>query len=382
MDFQLSSDQRALQDMAQKFSREKLAPKAGEWDEKEYFPLDVLNEAASLGFAGTYVPENYGGSSLSRLDAAIIFEALSHGCISTAAYLSVHNMVAWILAEYGSDAHKKHFLPRMTSMKSLGSYCLTEPGAGSDAASLKTKAVKDGGDYIVTGNKTFITAGGTSEIYVVMARTGGEDAKGISAILLEKGMKGLSFGKPEQKMGWRSQPTNSMTMESVRVPQSNLLGKEGDGFKIAMKALDGGRINIAACSLGGAQAALDMAANYSEGRQQFGKKISEFQANQFKIANMAIALDAARLMTYRAAQSFDSKNPNLTLHAAMAKKFASEAAFSIADEALQLHGGYGYIREYQVERILRDLRVHRILEGTNEIMQMIIARKVLETYAA
>ncbi|TAH36569.1 MAG: acyl-CoA dehydrogenase [Alphaproteobacteria bacterium] len=382
MDFQLSSDQRALQDMAQKFSREKLAPKAGEWDEKEHFPLDVLAQSASLGFAGTYVPENYGGSGLSRLDAAIIFESLSHGCISTAAYLSVHNMVAWILAEYGSEDHKKHFLPRMTSMQALGSYCLTEPGAGSDAASLKTKAVKDGGDYVITGNKTFITAGGTSEIYVVMARTGEEGPNGISAIVLEKGMKGLSFGKPEQKMGWRSQPTNSMTMESVRVPQRNLLGKEGDGFKIAMKALDGGRINIAACSLGGAKAAMDMAMGYAESRKQFGRKIMDFQANQFKFANMAIALDAARLMTYRAAQSFDSKNPDLTLHAAMAKKFASEAAFNIADEALQLHGGYGYIREYQVERILRDLRVHRILEGTNEIMQLIIARKVLETYAA
>ncbi len=381
MNFTLSPEQTALQEMARKFASEKLFPFAGQWDEQEHFPMDVLRDAAALGFTGLYLPEQYGGSALTRLDAAIIFESLAAGCVSTTAFLTVHNMVSWIIEQYAQTDVKKHFLPKMAGLQAMGSYCLTESGSGSDAASLKTKAIKDGGDYIITGNKVFITAGGVSDVYVVMARTGGDGAGGISAILVEKGAKGLSFGKPEQKMGWRNQATNSMNLDGVRVPQTNLLGKEGDGFKIAMRALDGGRINIAACSLGGAQSALDLAGRYVHERKQFGKKLSEFQALQFKIANMAIQLDAARLLTYRAAQSLDDADPNAALHSAMAKKFASEAAFAIADESLQLHGGYGYVREYQIERIFRDLRVNRILEGTNEIMQLIVARKILEQYA-
>lgn len=382
MNFDLSPEQHALQDMAHKFAAEKMAPFAGEWEEKEHFPIDVMKEAAALGLGGIFIPEKDGGAGLSRLDGAVIFEALAEGCVSTTAYLTVHNMVAWIIANFATPERRAQFLPKLISMQSLGSYCLTEPGAGSDAASLKTKAVKDGGDYVINGDKTFITMGGISDVYVVMARTGGEGASGISAFLVEKGSKGLSFGKPEQKMGWRNQPTTTVIFNQVRVPANHLLGGEGEGFKIAMRALDGGRINIAAISLGGASQAMNMALRYIQDRQQFGKKLSEFQALQFKIADMATQLHAARLMTYRAAASFDSQNSDLSLHCAMAKQFASEAAFQIADEALQLYGGYGYIREYQVERIFRDLRVNRILEGTNEIMRLIISRKIIEAAAA
>ncbi len=382
MDFNLTQEQQALLDAAQKFSAEKLAPYAGQWDEQEHFPLDVFKQAASLGFSAIYLPEKSGGAGLGRLDGALLFSALARGCISSAAYLSVHNMVLWALEHYAQDAIKKKWFPKLIAMESLGSYCLTEPNAGSDAASLQTKAEKTADGYVLTGSKNFITAGGVSDIYVVMARTGGPGAGGISAFLVERGAKGLSFGKPEQKMGWRSQPTTSLHMDRVAVPQSHLLGQEGDGFKIAMRALDGGRINIAACSLGGAEAAMNMAASYMHQRKQFGKNLTEFQALQFKIADMASKLDAAKLLTYRAAVAMDQGDPAAPQYCAMAKKFASEAAYAIADEALQIHGGYGYIREYGVERILRDLRVNRILEGSNEIMRMIIARKVLESFAA
>ncbi len=381
MNFQFSTDQLALEDTARRFAQEKLKPYAAAWDRDEYFPIPVLADAAKCGFAGIYIPESLGGSGLSRQDGAIIFAALAEGCISSAAYLTVHNMVAWAINEYATTEIKKKFLPKMMSMESLGSYCLTEAGSGSDAAALKTTAKKDSNGFIIDGNKTFITAGGVSDVYIVMARTGGQGADGISAFLVEKDSPGVSFGKKEQKMGWRSQPTTTVNFDSVRVPHAQMLGAEGEGFKIAMRALDGGRVNIAACSLGGAKAALDLAANYMHQRAQFGKKLTEFQSLQFKIANMAIQLDAARLLTFRAAASLDAKNPDAGLHCAMAKKFASDAAFQIADEALQLHGGYGYIADYEIERIFRDLRVHRILEGTNEIMQMIISRKVLGAYA-
>lgn len=381
MNFDFTPEQSALQDMARKFSAEKLAPFAGEWDEKEQFPMDTVREAAQIGFGGIYIAESFGGVGLGRLDGAIIFEALAAGCISTTAYLTVHNMVAWMIENYAAADLKKHYLPRLCRLDSMGSYCLTEPGAGSDAASLKTKAVLQGGDYVISGSKCFITMGGVSDVYIVMARTGGDGASGVSAFLVPKDSKGLSFGKPEKKMGWRNQPTVTVNLDNVRVPKNNLLGKEGEGFKIAMRALDGGRINIAACSIGGAGAALDASLSYTHSRKQFGKRLTEFQALQFKLADMATNLEAARLMTYRAAAAFDTNDTKLSLYGAMAKQFASEAAFRIADEAVQLHGGYGYIRDYPVERILRDLRVNRILEGTNEIMRVIISRKILDEAA-
>jgi alkylation response protein AidB-like acyl-CoA dehydrogenase len=377
MDFQLSEDQRAFQDAARGFAASEMAPHAARWDEDKVFPEDTLRQAAALGFAGIYVRDDVGGAGLSRLDAAVIFEELAAACPSTAAYISIHNMSSWMIDRFGSDAQRRAFLPKLTAMEHFASYCLTEPGAGSDAAGLKTKAVRDGDDYVLNGTKAFISGGGRSDIYVVMCRTGGEGPKGISTLVVPKDTPGLSFGKQEKKLGWNSQPTAMVIFENARVPAANRLGEEGDGFKIAMMGLDGGRLNIAACSLGGARTCLEAAREHLQTRQQFGKKLASFQALQFKLADMATELEAGRLMVRRAADALDRGDPEAVMHCAMAKRFATDAGFRICNEALQLHGGYGYIREYPIERILRDLRVHQILEGTNEIMRVIIARRLL-----
>lgn len=378
MDFMLSEDQIALQDLAQNFARSELAPHAAQWDKEKFFPQDVMREAAKLGFAGIYIPEEFGGSGLGRLEAALLFEALSEGCVSTAAYLSIHNMVSGIIAKYGTDDQKQKWLPRLTTLDLFSSYCLTEPNSGSDAASLKTKAVKEGDHYILNGAKAFISGGGVSDVYVAMVRTGDESPKGISCLIIEKDTPGLSFGKQEEKMGWNSQPTSMVFFENCKVPVENLLGEEGQGFSIAMEALDGGRINIGACSLGGANAALKTTDEYMRNRKQFGKPLNAFQGLQFKFADMATELMAAQLMIYRAAHAFDTNHKDKTMLCAMAKRFATDIGYKVVDEALQLHGGYGYLNEYPIERLLRDLRVHRILEGTNEIMRVIIAKKLGE----
>lgn len=377
MDFSLSEEQTAFQDVARQFASEQMAPFAAAWDEECQFPVETLRAAAALGFAGIYCDEAHGGSGLGRLDAAIIFEELAAGCVSTAAYLSIHNMAAWMIDRFGTADQRACFLPKLMSMEHFASYCLTEPGAGSDAAALKTRAVRAGDDYLLTGSKAFISGGGTSDLYVVMARTGEEGPKGISTFVVPAGTPGLSFGKKERKMGWNSQPTAAILFEECRVPAANRLGEEGDGFKIAMMGLDGGRLNIAACSLGGARACLDRALAYVQERRQFGHALAEFQALQFKLADMATDLEAARLMVHRGATALDAADPDATQRCAMAKRFATDACFAICNDALQLHGGYGYIREYPVERYVRDTRVHQILEGTNEIMRVIIARKLL-----
>jgi len=377
MDFQLTEDQRAFQDMARSFAADHLAPHAAEWDETGHFPVDVLRRAAALGFAGIYCGEEHGGTGLTRLDAALLFEELSAADPSTAAYISIHNMVAWMIDSFGTAEQKARWLPRLFTMELLGSYCLTEPGSGSDAAALRTRADREGDHYVLNGSKAFISGAGATDLYVVMCRTGGPGPKGISAIVVEKGTPGFSFGKKEKKMGWNSQPTATVIFEDCRVPVANRLGEEGEGFRFAMKGLDGGRINIAACSLGGARACLDQARGYMNERRQFGQKLADFQALQFMIADMATELDAARLMVHRAADSLDRLAPEATTHCAMAKRFATDIGFKVANEALQLHGGYGYIKEYPVERFVRDLRVHQILEGTNQIMRLIIARKLL-----
>ena len=377
MDFELTEDQRAIEAMARKFASEKLAPHAAEWDAKEIFPVETLREAAALGFAGIYVKSDVGGSEMTRLDAAIVFEELSAGCTSTAAFLSIHNMASWMIDRFGSEELRKRFLPKMTTMEKIASYCLTEPGAGSDAASLKTRAVKDGDHYVLNGSKAFISGGGVSDLYVCMVRTGEDGPRGISCIVVEKGTKGLSFGKKERKMGWNSQPTAQVIFEDCRVPVANRVGGEGEGFRIAMAGLDGGRINIGACSLGTARAALDEAMAYATDRKQFGRPITDFQASQFKLADMATELEAARLMIRNAAAALDRRDPRATMLCAMAKRYASDASFAIANDALQLHGGYGYLKDFPAERHVRDLRVHQILEGTNEIMRMIVARELL-----
>ena len=377
MHFALSDDQRAIQDAALSFAAAELAPHSARWDEEKHFPVDVMRQAAALGFAGIYVREDVGGSGLSRLDAALIFEALSEGDVSTAAFMSIHNMASWMIDRFGSDALRLKYLPRMTTMELIASYCLTEPGSGSDAAAMKTTARLDGDHYVLNGGKAFISGAGVSDLYVVMARTGGPGAKGVSAIVVEKGTPGLSFGANERKMGWNSQPTAQVMFDEVRVPVENRIGAEGDGFRFAMMGLDGGRINIAACSLGGAKLALDTAQAYLGTRQQFGRPLSDFQALQFKLADMATAHEAGRLMVYNAADALDRKDPQATKFCAMAKRFATDGGFEIANQALQLHGGYGYLRDYPVERIVRDLRVHQILEGTNEIMRVIISRELL-----
>lgn len=379
MDFDLTEDQRAFQETARAFAASRLAPNAGKWDAERHFPADELREAAALGFAGLYVAEEHGGTGLSRLDAALVFEELAHACPSTTAFLTIHNMVAWMLSRCGNQEQRDRWLPRVLSGELFVSYCLTEPGSGSDAAALKTRAQDTGdGHYTVNGTKAFISGGGISDLYVTMVRTGADSPRGISCLVAEKGMPGLSFGAPENKMGWNSQPTAQVIFDDVRIPHENRLGAEGEGFRFAMMGLDGGRINIAACSLGGARACLEAAKAYVQERRAFGKTLSEFQALQFKLADMATELEAARLMVHRAAVALDNRAPDATMRCAMAKRFATDACFRIVDEALQLHGGYGYIREYGMERYLRDLRVHRILEGTNEIMRVIIARKLLE----
>ncbi|HVT26361.1 MAG TPA: isobutyryl-CoA dehydrogenase [Rhizomicrobium sp.] len=376
MDFELTEDQRAVEDAARRFAREKLAPHAAEWDEKEIFPVETLREAAALGFAGIYVKSDVGGSEMSRLDAAIIFEELSAGCTSTAAYISIHNMASWMIDRFGNDEQRKRLLPKLTTMEKIASYCLTEPGAGSDAANLKTKAVRDGDYYVLNGSKAFISGAGVSDVYTCMVRTGEDGPKGISCLVVEKGMPGLSFGKKERKMGWNSQPTAQVIFEDCRVPITNRIGAEGEGFRIAMMGLDGGRINIGACSVGTARAALEEAVAYTKDRKQFGKPIAEFQASQFKLADMATELEAARLMIRNAAAALDRRDPRATMLCAMAKRFASDTGSNIANDALQLHGGYGYLKDFPAERHVRDLRVHQILEGTNEIMRVIVAREM------
>ena len=377
MDFELSDEQVAFQDVARVFASERVAPNAAEWDEDGIFPVDTLREAAALGFAGIYCREAHGGSGLGRLDATVIFEELAAACPSTAAYISIHNMATWMIDSFGTDDQAARWLPGLTSMDLMASYCLTEPGAGSDAAALKTRAKRDGDDYVLNGTKAFISGASTSDIYVCMVRTGGDGPDGISCLVVEKDAPGLSFGQQEKKLGWHSQPTAAVIFEDCRVAIANRIGAEGDGFKIAMAGLDGGRINIAACSIGGARAALEAARDHLLVREQFGRKLGEFQALQFKLADMATELEAARLMVRQAAAKLDAGAPDATTLCAMAKRFATDAGFMVCNEALQLHGGYGYLRDFPVERHLRDLRVHQILEGTNEIMRVIIARRLL-----
>jgi len=376
MDFSLTDDQRAIQEMAQAFARDELAPHAAKWDEESHFPVDVMRQAAALGFAGVYVQEDVGGSGLSRLDASLIFEALSYGCVPTAAYLTIHNMASWMIDRFAGDDLRHKYLPRLTTMELIASYCLTEPGSGSDAAAMRTSARLDGDHYVLNGSKAFISGAGVSDVYVVMARSGGDGPKGVSAFIVEKGWEGLSFGANEKKMGWKSQPTAQVNFDNVRVPVENRIGGEGEGFRFAMMGLDGGRLNIASCSLGGAAFALDTAKAYMETRNQFGKPLKDFQALQFKIADMATELTASQLMVRNAASALDQRDPHATKLCAMAKRFATDACFDVANNALQLHGGYGYLADYPMERIVRDLRVHQILEGTNEIMRVIIGREM------
>ncbi|MGO4175123.1 isobutyryl-CoA dehydrogenase [Bosea sp. TAF32] len=372
--FALTEDQVAIRDMAQEFAAETLAPHAARWDEEKHFPVEEMRAAAALGMGGIYIQEDVGGSGLSRLDAALIFEALSTGCPTVAAYISIHNMCAWMIDRYGSDEQRQRFLPKLCTMEHLASYCLTEPGAGSDAAALKTKAVLDGDHYVLDGQKQFISGAGVSDVYVVMARTGESGPSGISTIVVEKDTPGLSFGANEKKMGWNAQPTRAVIFENCRVPVANRLGPEGIGFKIAMAGLDGGRLNIGACSIGGAQGALDKALSYARERRAFGSAIADFQALQFKLADMATELEAARSFLWRAAAALDAKTPDATKLCAMAKRVATDTGFEVANDALQIHGGYGYLADYGIEKIVRDLRVHQILEGTNEVMRMIVAR--------
>ncbi len=377
MDFSLTDEQRAFQATARQFAREEMMPHARDWDEGEVFPVEALRKAAALGFAGIYIKEDVGGSGLSRLDAALIFEELAQGCTSTTAYISIHNMAAWMIDTFGGPEQRENFLPKLCSMEHFASYCLTEPGAGSDAASLKTKAVRDGDHYVLDGAKAFISGGGTSDIYVVMARTGEAGPRGISCIAVEKGTPGLSYGAREKKLGWKSQPTAAVIFENCRVPLANRIGKEGEGFKIAMAGLDGGRLNIGACSLGGAQFCLDRTIAYMKDRKQFGSRLADFQALQFRVADYATELEAARLLLHRAAVAVGAHEPAATRLAAQAKRLATDVGFEVVNGCLQLHGGYGYLRDHPIERVLRDLRVHQILEGTNEIMRVIIARAML-----
>lgn len=379
MDFSLSDDQKALVQAAADFSQAELAEHAAEWDANSHFPDDVIRRAGEAGFLALYVPEARGGLGLSRLDAALIFEQLAQGCIATTAYLTIHNMVAWMVAQWGSEALRETWVDRLVSGESLGGYCLTEPGAGSDAASLRTRAVREGDDYLISGSKMFISGAGVSELLVVMARTGALEsgASGVSAILVPADAEGIEYGKNEEKMGWKSQPTRMISFDAVRVPVGNRLGEEGAGFKLAMKGLDGGRLNIASCSLGAAQHALTLSRNYLQERQQFGRELAQFQALQFKLADMATELTAARLMVRHSAWRLDQGDPEATAYCAMAKRFATDMGFKVCNEALQLHGGYGYLREFPLERMVRDTRVHQILEGTNEIMRVIVARRLL-----
>ncbi|MBT7077207.1 MAG: acyl-CoA dehydrogenase [Pelagibacterales bacterium] len=377
MDFSLSNDQIAFKSMIQSFAKDKMAPYANKWDKEKTLPIDVLREAATLGLGGIYVDEKLGGTGLGRLDAAIIFEELSTACPSTAAFISIHNMATWMVSKYGTKYHFDKYLPKLLSMEYITSYCLTEPGSGSDAAALSTSAIKEGDYYVLNGTKAFISGATISDTYLTMVRTGDKSPSGISCLLIDKDSEGLSFGKLEDKMGWNSQPTAQVIFENCKVPIKNLIGKEGEGFKIAMQGLDGGRINIASCSLGAARICLEKSLAYVNDRTQFGKKIADFQATQFKLADMATQLEAARLMVLKAASEIDNLGQDATKMSAMAKRFATDIGFSICNEALQLHGGYGYLSEYEIERYVRDLRVHQILEGTNEVMRVVISRSLL-----
>lgn len=378
MNFEPTEDQLAFAETARAFAQAEMAPHAAQWDEEAHFPKETIAKAGELGFCGLYAPESIGGLALPRLDATFVFEELAAVDPSTCAFITIHNMATWMLGTWGSDQIRAQWGEQLTSGQKLASYCLTEPGAGSDAGSLKTRADKQGGEYVINGSKAFISGAGSTDVLVLMARTGGAGAGGISAFAVPADAPGISYGKKEQKMGWNSQPTRTISFDNVRIPAHNLLGQEGEGFKIAMKGLDGGRINIATCSVGAAQGALTQAQRYIQERQQFGKAIATFQALQFKLADMATELVAARQMVRLAASKLDGKDPNATTYCAMAKRFATDLGFQVINEALQLHGGYGYIREYPLERLLRDARVHQILEGTNEIMRVIIARRMLE----
>ncbi|MBR1205778.1 MULTISPECIES: isobutyryl-CoA dehydrogenase [unclassified Bradyrhizobium] len=378
MQFALNEDQIAVRDMARAFAAEKIAPHALEWDEKKHFPVDVMREAAGLGIGGIYIKDDVGGSAMTRFDAALIFEALATGCPTTSAFISIHNMASWMIDAHGNDTQRHRWLPKLCTMELLASYCLTEPGAGSDAAALRTRAVRDGDHYVLNGQKQFISGAGSTDLLVAMVRTGGDGPGGVSTIVVDGKTPGVSFGANERKMGWNAQPTRAVVFENARVPVENRLGEEGIGFKIAMAGLDGGRLNIAACSLGGAQTALDKALAYMKDRKAFGKRLDEFQALQFKIADMATELEAARTFLWRAAAALDRKDADASMLCAMAKRFGTDVGFEVANQALQLHGGYGYLSEYGVEKIVRDLRVHQILEGTNEIMRLIVSRKLIE----
>ncbi|WP_280474530.1 acyl-CoA dehydrogenase family protein [Nocardia asiatica] len=375
--FALDDDEKAIRDTARGFADEFLAPNALEWDEQKHFPVDVLRKAGPLGLGGIYVREDVGGSALRRLDAVRIFEQLATGCPAIAAYISIHNMATWMIDRYGDDSQRNHWLPRLTSMELLASYALTEPGVGSDAAALSTKAVRDGDDYVFNGAKQFISGAGATDVYVVMARTGDPGARGISAFIVPADTPGITLGANEKKMGWNAQPTRQVIFTDARVPVANRLGAEGDGFRIAMNGLNGGRLNIAACSVGGAQAALDKTVPYLAERHAFGKPLLRNQALQFELADMRIELEAARTLLWRAAAALDADAPDKVELCAMAKRFATDAGFEVANKALQLHGGYGYLTEYGVEKIVRDLRVHQILEGTNEIMRVVVARSLV-----
>ncbi|HCE1988896.1 TPA: acyl-CoA dehydrogenase family protein [Vibrio parahaemolyticus] len=382
MDFELNEDQRAFADTAQQFSLERLAPMAAEWDEKQNFPKDVLREAGELGFLSLYTPEAHGGLGLSRLDASIVFEQLSMGCTSTTAFMTIHNMVSWMVASFATEDVRSKYCPKLVTGEGLGSYCLTEPNAGSDAASVTTTASKKGNTYVLNGGKAFISGAGETDVLVVMARTGEAGAKGVSAFVVPAQADGISYGRKEPKMGWNSQPTRAVTFDNVVIPASHLLGEEGQGFIFAMKGLDGGRINIATCSVGTAQQALNQATQYMLERKQFGKSLAQFQALQFKLADMATELVAARQLVRYAASKLDRGDSDATTYCAMAKRFATDIGFQICDQALQIYGGYGYIKEYPMERYFRDVRVHQILEGTNEIMRLIIARRLLSETSA
>ncbi len=376
MDFALNDDQRAIQDAARAFAEAELAPHSADWDEHKTFPVATMRQAAEMGFCGIYTGEEPGGMALGRVEAAVIFEELSRGDVATAAFISIHNMATWMVDKFGSDDLRARYVPALVSMEKIASYCLTEPGSGSDAASMRTSARLDGDHYVLNGSKAFISGAGTSDVYVVMARTGGEGPKGVSTFVVDKDAPGLSFGAQERKMGWNSQPTAIVQFDDCRVPVENLVGQEGDGFRYAMMGLDGGRLNIAACSIGGARLALETAQDYVASRKQFGRPIGDFQNTQFKLADMATDLEVARLMVQRGAWAIDTGHPEKTKWCAMAKRLATDSCFQIADQALQLHGGYGYLKDYPLERIVRDLRVHRILEGTNEIMRVITAREL------
>lgn len=378
MHFALDEDQIAVRDMARAFAAEKIAPHALRWDEEKHFPVDVMREAAALGMGGIYIRDDVGGSGLTRLDAALIFEALATGCPTVSAFISIHNMASWMIDTFGTEAQRQAYLPKLCAMDLIASYCLTEPGAGSDAAALRTRAVRDGDDYVLNGQKQFISGAGATDILVAMVRTGADGPGGISTLVIDAKTPGVSFGANERKMGWNAQPTRAVIFENARMPVANRLGEEGIGFKIAMAGLDGGRLNIAACSLGGAQSALDKTLAYTKERKAFGKRLDEFQALQFRIADMAIELEAARTFVWRAAAALDRKDADATMLCAMAKRFGTDVGFEVANQALQLHGGYGYLSEYGIEKIVRDLRVHQILEGTNEIMRLIVSRKLIE----